>query len=502
MNSNSKLLLETLVSGVTLGALGDALLRAGPLGLNMTLWVLLVTTAIFGLALRHGIEWPRGTNLIIGLLVVFAAGFAWRANPVLKLLDLVALVVLATTWSLSLEGGRLRCLGLIDYVRGLLNSGAAAAVGATVLSKKDVRLAQAPSPVAVRRARAVALGLVMAFPLLFVFGGLLMAADAVFDRMVTTAFDVDFANLLSHAALAAFFAWIVIGFSSLVLKLNRPLLSSLNIEKPGLGTLEIAVPLILLNLLFLVFVVVQLRYLFGDASLVQVTVDLTYSEYARRGFFELVTVTALALPLLLVADWVLAGGDRRSVRTFRILGGVFLVLLFVIMASAVKRMLLYQTAYGLTDERLYATAFMVWIGIVLTWFAATVLRGRREAFATGAAAAGLLVILSLNVLNPDALIMKVNLERALAGEGFDAAYATSLSGDMVPVLVPALSSLDADDRCALATHILEHWSPPAETDWRSWNHGRSKAWGIVRQETDRLEAMRCDPPTESQILLN
>jgi hypothetical protein len=85
MNSNSKLLLETMVSGVLLGALGDVLLRAGPWGLNLTLWVLMVTTAVFGIALRHGIEWPRPTKLIIGLIVVFAAGFAWRANPVLKL---------------------------------------------------------------------------------------------------------------------------------------------------------------------------------------------------------------------------------------------------------------------------------------------------------------------------------------------------------------------------------------------------------------------------------
>jgi len=492
MNGKSRLLVETMVAGILLGLLGDALLRAVPWGVNLTLWTLLVVTSVVVLAVRHNLQWPRSAGWIIGLLAVFAGGFVWRASPALQLLDMMAVVVVITAWSLSVEGAGALSWGVLDYARGLLNSAGAAAAGAATLPKQDVRLTKAPSPVAVKRARSLALGLVMAFPLLFVFGGLLMAADAVFDRMVTTAFDIDFANLFSHAALAAFFAWIVIGFFLLVLRINRPLASSLKIEQPGFGILEVAVPLVLLNLLFLVFVAVQVRYLFGDASLVQETVDLTYSEYARRGFFELVTVAALALPLLLSADWLLAGADRRAVQTYRILASVLLVLLLVIMASAVKRMVLYQSAYGLTEQRLYTTSFMVWLGVVLVWFAATVLRGQRQSFATGAAAAGLLVIASLNVLNPDALIAKVNLERALAGEEFDAAYATSLSADAVPVLIPALSDLDPDDRCAAAARILDRWSPPTETDWRNWNHGRSRAWQVVRQEFDRLEDMRCE----------
>jgi hypothetical protein len=52
----------------------------------------------------------------------------------------------------------------------------------------------------------------------------------------------------------------------------------------------------LLDLLFLTFVVIQVRYLFGGAGRVAATAGLTHTEYARRGFFELVTVTALALP--------------------------------------------------------------------------------------------------------------------------------------------------------------------------------------------------------------
>jgi hypothetical protein len=54
-----------------------------------------------------------------------------------------------------------------------------------------------------------------------------------------------------------------------------------------LGPVELSIVLGLLDILFLAFVLVQFRYLFGGAELVRVSTSLTYAEYARRGFFEL-----------------------------------------------------------------------------------------------------------------------------------------------------------------------------------------------------------------------
>ncbi len=497
MDDRSKLVLHILAAGILFGVLGDALLRAGSWGVNLTLWVLLVVTGILTLAALHRIEWRRATYWVGPLLLVFAAGFAWRDSPVLKFLDLVAMVVGVAVWSLTVEARGVRAWGVLDQLRGLVNSGVAALAGAFALAGRDIRWNTAPHPAAWRQARAVALGLLIALPLVFLFGGLLMAADAVFDRMVTEALDIDFATLFSHAALTAFFAWIVCGFSLLMLKISRPVLTdAARVERPGLGIVEVAVPLALIDLLFLLFVAVQIRYLFGDASLVQQTVGLTYAEYARRGFFELVAVAALVLPLLLLADWVLAEADRKTQRIFRALAGTQLILLFIILASAVKRMLLYQSAYGLTDARLYTTAFMVWLGVVLVWFVVTVLRGRRQPFVSGALLAGLLTILVLNVLNPDALIARVNTERVSAGKAFDAAYHLSLSGDAAPVLVSALPNLSPDDRCTLAKRLLDRWSSPDESDWRTWSLGRSRARTVVAAARTDLSEMACEPPAE------
>ena len=52
--------------------------------------------------------------------------------------------------------------------------------------------------------------------------------------------------------------------------------------------------LVLVNAVFTGFVALQAAYLFGGLDTMQ-AIGLSYAEYARRGFFELVAVAALAV---------------------------------------------------------------------------------------------------------------------------------------------------------------------------------------------------------------
>ena len=203
-------------------------------------------------------------------------------------------------------------------------------------------------------------GVAIALPLLLIFGGLFMAADAVFEGIVNRAFKLNFETLFSHTILAILFAWIAGGFLRGVLlgkemefttaglpgllSTNRTEETAAQSEtgagdaplpsKPlSLGIIEIGVVLGLLNLLFLAFVTIQIRYFFGGAAFAQATSGLTFAEYARRGFFELVAVATLVLPLLLLAHWLLRKENRTHERIFRVLAGAQVALLFVIMAS-------------------------------------------------------------------------------------------------------------------------------------------------------------------------
>jgi hypothetical protein len=490
----SRIVLAALATGVT----GDLLLRSEPWGLNLALCALLLIAAGLALAAGDGIALGADARWLMGAAAAFSGFFLWRGSPSLLALDLLAAAGALTLATLSTDGLRIRRAGLYQYVLAGLLTAVDVARSFPELATRQARAPLVGRTLARRQARAGAVGLLLAVPILLMFGGLLTAADAVFDQMVTRAFDFDVANLFSHVVIAGLLAWLSCGLLRRMLFPRDAVVDQfLRAPRVSLGALELGLPLGLLNALFLAFVIVQLRYLFGDGSLVETTVGLTYAEYARRGFFELVAVAALVVPLLLLADWSATEGEGPARVTVRVLSVLQIALLSVIMASAIKRMLLYVENYGLTEQRLYTTAFMAGLGLLLVWFCLTVLRGRREAFAAGAVAVALHVLFVLNLLNPDALIVRVNTARAVAGGSLDAAYVGHLSADAVPELLASLDRLDADERCVVARFLLGRWGDEGHGDWRSWNAARSRAYRDVRGRRAELQALSC-PSGESE----
>ena len=151
---------------------------------------------------------------------------------------------------------------------------------------------------------------------------------------------------------------------------------------------------------------VQVRYLFGGGALVEARAHLTYAQYARHGFFELVVVSVLVLP-------VLARGERARAlaRLVRLLSALLVALELVVALSALQRLRVYEREYGLTELRIYAIGVVAWLVVVFVWSCATVLRGELRRFAIGAVVSGFAATAVLNVLSPDALIARTNLTR-------------------------------------------------------------------------------------------
>ena len=59
--------------------------------------------------------------------------------------------------------------------------------------------------------------------------------------------------------------------------------------------------LVLVDIVFGAFVALQLAYLFGGLDTLT-AVGMTYSDYARRGFFELIAAACLAGGLVIVLE--------------------------------------------------------------------------------------------------------------------------------------------------------------------------------------------------------
>jgi Domain of unknown function (DUF4173) len=483
MSRGTKVAIVLAGLALALGVLGDLLFRGQLLGLNVALWTLafvLVLTVLLRVA-RAPLH--QGRRFMVAPLLLFAALFVWHDSPLLVAANLLALAAAVSMGALRRPRPRLRATTLSDYGGGLIAAGSSLLVGAVALLMRDIRWNEVAGRARSEKVAAVARGLMIGTPLLLLFGGLFVAADVMFKQLLSSAVPSLGSSTVAHFAIVLAWAWAAGG-------LLRDLLAPREERRPlparvghplRLGAVEVNVALAALNLLFLAFVLVQFRYLFGGRSLVEGQAHLTYAEYARQGFFELVVVAALTIAVLLAGDWLLR--DEGGRRVFRWLAIALLALLAVVMVSALQRMRLYMQEYGLTELRLYATGTIVWLAVVCAWFVATVLRGRRHAFALGALVAGFAATLCLNVLNPDALIARTNVTRPVV----DVVYLAGLSDDAVPTLVGRISSLQPGQQRLLAEALLQR--DLATADWRSWNVSRARAQQLLREHRPELLAI-------------
>lgn len=479
MSTRAELRSPALVCAVALGVLADALVRVpGRPGLNITLWALVGVAVLVVLRRRRSDPPASETRWMVGGALAFAVALMLRDAEALAVFSVFAGVVLmmmaagraATAWAsrahvsdiaFSMLRVAVLCVaGPLGWGRGVPDPNARASGWA-------------------KRGRTLLRGTLMALPALLILGALLMSADPVFARMIRDAFQIDIEPLVEHLVFAAVITWLTAGYLRSILVRDDDVMSRLRVPQPAFAAAEVSVALWILNLLFIGFMVVQLRYLFGGADLVEVTAGLSYAEYARRGFFELVAAAALVVPILLVADWAVAADTSRSRATLRTTMLVLVVLLVGVIASAAYRMRLYQEAYGLTEQRLYGSVFIVWLTTVLVWLVLTVLRGRRERFALGSIIAGLACIVALHLLNPDGLIARVNIDRASAGKEYDGTYLRTLSADAVPAILARLDRLPETERCSAARMLEERWSGERPGGWRTWNLSDWRARRLV-----------------------
>jgi hypothetical protein len=236
------------------------------------------------------------------------------------------------------------------------------------------------------------------------------------------------------------------------------------------------------DLLFALFVGLQFAYLFGARDTLAAA-GLTYSDYARRGFFELVAAAALAGGLIAALDRAI---EPRA-RWFVGLALALVSLTAIVLASAALRLRLYQEAYGWTELRFYVYAAIGWLGLGLASAAVLLLRDRMGGLGHALAGSAMIVALAANLIGPTAYVAARNVERALdpslvpAGgrTGFDASYGAALGDDAIPALVVALPRLAPDEQAVLGPDLRRRWTElrtdPALAAPAAWNLGRERA---------------------------
>ena len=230
---------------------------------------------------------------------------------------------------------------------------------------------------------------------------------------------------------------------------------------------EWAIPLGLLVALFLTFVLVQLTVLFGGHDRVLRTSGLTYAEYARSGFWQLLAASALTFVVIKGSAVLAAPRNGRELFVQRALLAALGLLTLVVLASALHRLRLYEEAYGLTRARLLAETVIVWLGALLVLVVAATCTRRRFGWVAVLGSAAALLAFSLS--NPDLRVAERNVARWQETGKLDIEYVSGLSADAVPALVTLPDALAEWATEATGRRLA------AGDPWSSANRSRAEA---------------------------
>lgn len=318
-------------------------------------------------------------------------------------------------------------------------------------------------------ARKIVWGIIIAFPILLIFAGLLASADPIFadwlkNLNIWESIWRFFRTLMFTLFVAGFFYLLVSDKNTLREKTQRVF---------KLDAITVSVVLGLVNALFALFVYIQIKYLFGGTTFVLGN-GITIAEYARSGFFELVRVLVLAAVLIIGTHRSFAHhGSHWIVNSLQAL---FIAQIGVVAASALYRMGIYQDTYGFTTLRLYVEWFIYAVMGALTFSGiALVAKLEFRRFFQIMLSAMMVVASVVSMINVDAVIARENISRFKAGKGLDMNYISQLSRDAAPELPvlfdqPTLEKLNVSQTLVLKDLITRYKQENASTtlfatDW-------------------------------------
>jgi hypothetical protein len=467
-------------------------------GISIALFIFIVLGVGFTLARQQDLSPSPGALLLVIPIVFFAVMTSVRVEPMTVFLNVGAVLLLMGLLAHSFLGGEWWRYTFKDHFLAFFFLGVDAVVRQISVFVKQPKpegqetADEKPDKPKLRTTLAVLRGLLIALPIVLVFGAMLAEADPIFERAMGDFLDIfDIENLgeyIFRTILICIIAYLLLGIFLHAFYKNHDAGLSADEEKRVLprflGFTESAIILGSVNLLFLSFVVIQFQYFFGGDKNINLQ-GFTYAEYARRGFGELVAVAFFSLLLFMGLSFITKKIDR-SQRIFSGLGVVLLGLVSVILVSSFQRLQLYEQAYGFTRLRAYTHVFIFWLGALLAAVIVLELIRKPRFFALATVIACVGFVVTLDVMNVDGFIVRQNVGRTASGEVLDVGYLASLSEDALPTLADQYTQADrlADQEAlqgAIACHAVNNYDydyaevPYRNYTWQSFHLSRYRA---------------------------
>ncbi|MGM0845249.1 MAG: DUF4153 domain-containing protein [Bacillota bacterium] len=412
---------------IAMGILAEWLFIDHTFGLNVVLFATLYYCLFY-----WQMKGKRLMNRKIGFLLMLSILFLalnyflyWNiVLYVLNLLILPGLIIIHCVLITRKKRMDWNSFGFIGYMFTFAGKWIAFTISRLLVPKKI--FASRMQAQSYRTLKMIVLGILISLPLVFFTGLLLMSADRHFAQLVEL-LPLQMLNLSVGEEMARLVFILIVSLLmySFVRILRRDHTSysrQLKSKKVNLEGIIVITVLISLNGLYALFTFVQFQYFFSDSLIT----GLTYADYARRGFFELIVVTLINWSIVVTVIKTMSLESKKMKVMINALLSLLVGMSGIMLYSAGMRLSLYEEAYGFTMARILAHAFMVWIGIILT-FTLIKIWYKSLSLSRFYIISSLLFYSALNIMDLNGLIVQKNLERYQETERVDLFYFQQIS---------------------------------------------------------------------------
>lgn len=201
---------------------------------------------------------------------------------------------------------------------------------------------------------------------------------------------------------------------------------------PSLLTCAAITPIILVYILFFFS---QTSYFLSAFSGIRPE-DITFAEYARKGFFELCSVSVINMLIIIVANALTKRNENKPSKTVCVYITTLSVFTLALIAIALSKMFMYIDAYGLSRLRVYTTWFMAILALIFVFIVIKQFAPRFN-FAKTLVIAFTVMFAMLVFGDTDALIARYNIHCYETGkfDSVDIYMMYELSDSVVPYVI-------------------------------------------------------------------
>lgn len=300
------------------------------------------------------------------------------------------------------------------------------------------------------------IGLACSLPVLLVVVPLLLNSDDAFLGMMSKIFDNTFSTIVKITFGAAISIFVIT--YGLSIKHGRVAKIGKNRFK-GIENIYIISFLSAISFCYLLYLFSQLAYFFSAFSGFLPENYDTYSEYARKGFFEMCAIAVINLGIVFTA-WLLSRKkDGKICLGIKLLSTFIALFTLVIIATAISKMILYIGGYGMTVLRITTSAFMIFLAIVFISIILKIFIKKINFVKTSLLTAGIIILL-LGTINVNAVCAKYNYENYVAGnlKNMSAESFYELGDEGIPYLVKLAQSDDKNVADEADRYLLDaYW---------------------------------------------